>query len=251
MTQPPKSSKPPAAPPLPMQDELKKIIQYIAQVYKLQKEFIEKLNVVEKRINELESNLKTIIAKNNTTIQSSIKTTVEKSTATTQSDFLEAIEKLLQTTIKEEILPQLVAATPKTVPKPVPEPTAKPTPTPPPAEPKPTPAPEKQVEVQTPPSPPARRPSDIPDARISTVVEELENIVQEIKGRQKVQREALRPMLEQARDVAMNNLASRAVAAKTFKELINIVKNAPFEVPQDIIETVITKIEELSLHIRS
>jgi bacterioferritin (cytochrome b1) len=216
MTQPPKSSKPPAAPPLPMQDELKKIIQYIAQVYKLQKEFIEKLNVVEKRINELESNLKTIIAKNNTTIQSSIKTTVEKSTATTQSDFLEAIEKLLQTTIKEEILPQLVAATPK-----------------------------------TPPSPPARRPSDIPDARISTVVEELENIVQEIKGRQKVQREALRPMLEQARDVAMNNLASRAVAAKTFKELINIVKNAPFEVPQDIIETVITKIEELSLHIRS
>ncbi|MFX1561736.1 MAG: hypothetical protein ACFFDP_00315 [Promethearchaeota archaeon] len=298
MAEPPKGSKPQSAPPLPLQEELKKIIQYIAQVYKLQKEFNEKLVEVDKRISGLESKLKTIVDKSiipiqsgittaveksiapiqsniKTTveksiapiqsniiaaveksiapIQSNIKTTVEKSIAPMQSELLEAIGKLIQTVIADEVLPQLVGAAlepaPKPYSKPAPEPTREPAPAP--EEPKPTLMPETRVEFQTPPSPPARRPSEIPDARVSTVVEELDNIVKELKGRQKVQREALRSMLEQARDIAMNNLASRAVAARTFKELINTVKNTSFDVPADVIQSIITKIEELSLHIQS
>lgn len=261
MAKPSQSSKPPTTPPLPMQEELKKIIQYIAQVYKLLKESDEKLKALEKRISDLEKSLSTVVTKSVAqlkadlmkSMEKDVQTVLEKNVTPLKTDLMKSLSEQIQTIINKEILPQLtaIAAKPAPAPKATPAPEPKPTPTPPPKEPEPTPATVKPVEVQTPPSPPARAPSDIPDARISTVTDELENIVKELKGRQKVQREFLRPLLEQARDVAMNNLSSRAVAARTFKEIINIVKNSPFDVPHDVIETIITKLEELSLHIRT
>jgi hypothetical protein len=83
------------------------------------------------------------------------------------------------------------------------------------------------------------------------VIEANENIINDLKNRQKVQREYLKPLIEQARDTAMNNLSSRAKAASSYKELIALLKSSPSDLPPDTVATVVAKLEELNLHIRS
>jgi hypothetical protein len=83
------------------------------------------------------------------------------------------------------------------------------------------------------------------------VIEANENIINDLKNRQKVQREYLKPLIEQARDTAMNNLSSRAKAASVYKELIALLKSSPSDLPPDTVATVVAKLEELNMHIRS
>ncbi|MDO8125376.1 MAG: hypothetical protein Q6364_13505, partial [Candidatus Hermodarchaeota archaeon] len=117
--------------------------------------------------------------------------------------------------------------------------------------PAPAPAPAPTPAPAAAPAPEPRRPSDVPDTRVATVIEAQENIINDLKGRQRVQREYLKPLIEQARDTAMNNLSSRAKAAGVFKELIALLKSSPSDLPPDTVATVIAKLEDLVMHIRT
>jgi hypothetical protein len=86
---------------------------------------------------------------------------------------------------------------------------------------------------------------------VATVLETLDRLVREIRGRQKVQREFLKPLLEQARDTAMNNLSNRAVAANVFKELIALAKSSPFDMPAETVATITSRLEDLRYRISS
>ncbi len=218
-----------------LEKELKRIVQYISQVYQVQKKMGDDIKALDKRLGQLESALGKVMEAAGKAVSDSI--------APLQSQLLEAISKQIQTTIQTQVLPQLKASQPAPSAAPTPAAPAMPASTP--KTPKPTPTP---TPAPTPSGP--RRPSTIPDPRIATVIENMDNIIADLKTRQKVQREYLKPLLEQARDTAMNNLSSRATAASTFKELIALAKSSPFDVPPDIVAKVIAKLEELALHIR-
>ena len=231
----PKDAKAPAAkapqnPEGSLDKELKKVVQYISQVYQVQKKADERMKAIEKRIEQLEKAIGKIVEATGKAVQDTI--------SPLQPKLIEAIEKQINKSMKQI---KVSAPAPTSAPTPAPAPAAAPAPAPQPAAPPPAPAP----------APAARRPSDIPDPRIATVVENIDTIVRDLKGQKKVQRENLKPLIEQARDIAMNNLASRATAASTFKELIALLKSSPSDIPPETVSIVIQKLEGLSYHIRS
>lgn len=220
-----------------IQQELKRIVQYISQVYQVQKKQGEQLAALEKRFDAIDKAIGTVMTATGKAVTDGL--------APVERKLTEVIEKTIQMAIAKQIIPQIKATSapppaqiPAPAPTPVPSPKTIPTPAP-------TPAPIQE------PSPAPRRPSDVPDTRVMTVIEALENIITDLKGRQRVQREYLKPLVEQARDTAMNNLSSRAKAASVFKELIALLKSSPQDVPPDTVSTVNAKLEDLVMHIRS
>ncbi|MFX0168407.1 MAG: hypothetical protein ACFE89_03520 [Candidatus Hodarchaeota archaeon] len=231
MSQPPQAPRPAAAPQKGgIDEELKRIVQYISQVYQVQKKQGEQIAALEKRIDQLDKAIGNIMTAAGKAVTDGL--------APVESRLAEVIDRSIQTAIAKQVLPQLRVATPAPAPAPRAAPTTAPTPSPTSA---PTP----------PPTTEPRRPSDVPDARVATVIEALDQIVSDLKSRQRVQREYLKPLIEQARDTAMNNLSSRAKAASSFKELIALLKSSPSDLPPDTLATVIAKLEELSMHIRT
>lgn len=235
MSKDPKTSPPPTTPKTAssqgsVQQELKRIVQYISQVYQTQKKMAEQITALEKRLDALDKAIGNIMTATGKAVTDGL--------APMETKLSEIIEKTITTTISQQILPQMKAATPAPAPAPVPAPAPAPTPAP---APQPAPAPAHAP----------RRPSDVPDAKVATVIEAIENIVTDLKGRQRVQREYLKPLIEQARDTAMNNLTSRAKAASVFKELITLLKSSPADLPPDTVASVIATFEDLVLHIRS
>ncbi len=234
---PPKSNNPTdeAASQGGIQQELKRIVQYISQVYQVQKKQGEQLAALEKRFEAIDKAIGTVMTATGKAVTDGF--------APIERKLTEVIEKTIQTAITKQIIPQIKATpAPSATQKPVPAPTPIPSPQ---TIPAPPPAPFHE------PSPAPRRPSDVPDSRVITVIEALENIITDLKGRQRVQREYLKPLIEQARDTAMNNLSSRAKAASVFKELIALLKSSPSDVPPDTVSTVNAKLEDLVMHIRS
>ncbi|MFX0078962.1 MAG: hypothetical protein ACFE8O_06925 [Candidatus Hermodarchaeota archaeon] len=228
MSKDPNAAQPAAAAKGGIDKELKNIIGYISQVYKVQKEHGEHLKALEKRIDALDKAIGNIMTATGKAVTDGL--------APMEAKMAETIEKTIQTAITKQVLPQIKTAAPAPAPAPAPTPTPAPAPAP-----APTPAP----------APAPRRPSDVPDTRVATVIEALENIINDLKGRQRVQREYLKPLIEQARDTAMNNLSSRAKAAGVFKELIALLKSSPSDLPPDTVATVIAKLEDLVMHIRT
>ncbi|MFW9830746.1 MAG: hypothetical protein ACFFD8_03130 [Candidatus Thorarchaeota archaeon] len=215
-----------------VQQELKRIVQYISQVYQTQKNMAEQIATLQKRIDALDNAIGTIITATGKAVTDGL--------SPMEAKLSEAIEKTISSAITQHVIPQIKAE--------IPAPSSAPVPTPAPA-----PAPPPQpVTAPTPTSTPTpRRPSDVPDTKVATVIEALENIVTDLKARQRVQREYLKPLIETARDTAMNNLSSRAKAAGVFKELIALLKSSPSDLPPDTVASVIARLEDLVLHIRS
>lgn len=240
MSQPPQAPKPADSKTGGIDQELKRIVQYISQVYQVQKKQGEQIAALEKRISQLDKAIGNVMTATGKAVTDGL--------APVESKLAEVIDKAIQTAITQQVIPQMKAAAPATAPAPAPAAAPPPQPTPAPA---PTPAPTATPAPMSAPAAAARKPSDVPDARIATVIEALDQIVTDLKGRQRVQREYLKPLIEQARDTAMNNLSSRAKAASSFKELIALLKSSPSDLPPDTVATVIAKLEELSMHIRS
>ena len=242
MSQPPQAHKPAESKTGGINEELKRIVQYISQVYQVQKKQGEQIAALEKRITQLDNAIGNIMTATGKAVTDGL--------APVETRLAEVIDKAIQTAITQQVIPQMKAAAPAATPAPTPAPVAAP-PTQPVAAPAPTPPP-AAAPAPTPATATApRKPSDVPDARVAAVTEALDQIVTDLKGRQRVQREYLKPLIEQARDTAMNNLSSRAKAASSFKELIALLKSSPSDLPPDTVATVIAKLEELSLHIRS
>jgi hypothetical protein len=240
MSQPPQAPKPAASSKKEGTDqELKRIVQYISQVYQVQKKQGEQIAALEKRIAQLDKAIGNVITATGKAVTDGL--------APVETRLTETIDKAIQTAIAQQVIPKIQAAapapaaTPAPAAAPPPQPAAAPALTPAPAAPAPTPAPASAP----------RKPSDVLDARVATVTEALDQIVTDLKGRQRVQREYLKPLIEQARDTAMNNLSSRAKAASSFKELIALLKSSPSDLPPDTVASVIARLEELSMHIRS
>jgi len=268
MSQPPPGSKPapgsqPAAPsqapvapkpaaPLPVklatQEDINRLNQYIGQVYQLQKQTFDQLVAIDKRVAQLE-----------TVIRKAIEAGLEPALRNLQA----SLEKQTQKVISEMVLP-VVAAT-EAAAKPAPKPAAMEFRPPPPmskssqAAPKATlTMPRPTVTREEPSAPRAaerfaepRQPSEIPSPGVATVLESIDRLVREIRGRQKIQREFLKPLLEQARDTAMNNLSNRAVAAHVFKELIALAKSSPFDMPAETVASIASRLEDLRYRISS
>jgi hypothetical protein len=238
MSQPPQAPKPAASKAGGIDQELKRIVQYISQVYQVQKKQGEQITALEKRIAQLDKAIGNIMTATGKAVTDGL--------APVEGRLAEVIDKAIQAAITQQVIPQIRAAAPAQAPAPAAAPPPQPAPTP---APKPAPA---AAPAPTPaPATAPRKPSDVPDARVATVTEALDQIVVDLKGRQRVQREYLKPLIEQARDTAMNNLSSRAKAASAFKELIALLKSSPSDLPPDTVATVIAKLEELSMHIRS
>jgi hypothetical protein len=231
-----KSPQPATASTGGIDKELTNIIGYISQVYKVQKEHGEQLKALEKRIDALDKAIGNVMTATGKAVSDGL--------VPMEAKMAETIEKTIQTAISQQVLPQIKAAAPIPAPPPAPAPA-------PITAPAPAPAPASAPAPAPSPPPAARRPSDVPDTRVATVIEAVDNIINDLKGRQRVQREYLKPLIEQARDTAMNNLSSRAKAASVFKELIALLKSSPSDLPPDTVATVIAKLEDLVMHIRS
>ncbi len=235
------SKDPQGAPPAPaakpaatggIEAELKKIISYISHLNESQKKMAAQLTNLEKRIDALDEAIGTVMTATGKAVADGF--------APIETKLAEVIDKAVGSAMTKQIIPQIKAAvpTPAPAPKPTPAPISTPAPT---LAPAPTPAP----------VPESRRPSDVPDTKIAIVLEGNEKIINDMKNRQRVQREYLKPLIEQARDTAMNNLSSRAKAASVYKELIALLKSSPSDLPPDTVATVVAKLEELNMHIRS
>ena len=268
MSQPPPGSKPtpgsqPAAPsqapvaprpaaPLPVklatQEDINRLTQYVGQVYQLQKQTLDQLVAIDKRVAQLE-----------TVIKKAIEAGLEPALRNLQA----SLEKQTQKVISEMVLPVVAAteATAKPALKPVamefrpPSATARSSQ----AAPKAAPTMPRPTVTREEPSAPRfaeratepRQPSEIPSPAVATVLETIDRLVREIRGRQKIQREFLKPLLEQARDTAMNNLSNRAVAANVFKELIALAKSSPFDMPAETVASITSRLEDLRYRISS
>jgi hypothetical protein len=213
-----------------LETELKRIISYISHLNESQKKLAAQLSNIEKRIDALDKAIGNVMTATGKAVADRL--------APIESTLADVIDKSIRSTMTSQIIPQIKAAAP--TPAPVPVPASTPARTSAPAPP-PTPA-----AVPTP-----RRPSDVPDTKVATVIEANENIINDLKNRQRVQREYLKPLIEQARDTAMNNLSSRAKAAGVYKELIALLKSSPSDLPPDTTATVVAKLEDLNMHIRS
>ncbi|MFX1510003.1 MAG: hypothetical protein ACFFBR_06825 [Promethearchaeota archaeon] len=206
--------------------ELKKIISYISHLNESQKKMAAQITNLEKRIDAVDKAIGTVMTATGKAVADGL--------APIELRLAEVIDKTIRSAMTKQIIPQIKAAAPTPVPKPSPAPASTPVSTP-------TPAP----------VPEPRRPSDVPDSKVATVIEANENIINDLKNRQRVQREYLKPLIEQARDTAMNNLSSRAKAASLYKELIALLKSSPSDLPPDTVATVVAKLEELNMHISS
>ena len=268
MSQPPPGSKPtpgsqaaapsqaptaprPAAPPpvkLATQEDVNRLTQYVGQVYQLQKQTLDQLVAIDKRVAQLE-----------TVIKKAIEAGLEPALKNLQA----SLEKQTQKVISEMVLP-VVAAT-EAAAKPAPK-TAAVEFRPPPVTPRSSQAAPKAAPTMPRPTvtreePSAsrfgeraaepRQPSEIPSPGVATVLETIDRLVREIRGRQRIQREFLKPLLEQARDTAMNNLSNRAVAANVFKELIALAKSSPFDMPAETVASITSRLEDLRYRISS
>lgn len=232
MTQPPQTS-PPAAQKGGIDQELKRIVSYISHLNEAQKKMAAQVANIEKRLDALDKAIGNIMTATGKAVADGL--------APIEATLAEAIDKAIRSAMSKQIIPQLqqTARAPAPAPAPTPAPapaTASST--------VPTPAPAPAPAVP-------RRPSDVPDTKIATVIEVNDNIINDLKSRQKVQREYLKPLIEQARDTAMNNLSSRAKAASMYKELIALLKSSPSDLPPDTVATVAARLEELNMHIRS
>jgi hypothetical protein len=85
---------------------------------------------------------------------------------------------------------------------------------------------------------------------VATVVESLQDVIVQLRRREKVPKEFMRELLEQARDLTMNNLSNRAVAAGVFKEIIALTKSSPVDIPKQTVELILEKLDGLVFHIR-
>jgi hypothetical protein len=233
MSKEPEATKPAAA-TSGIEAELKKIISYISHLNESQKKMAAQLTTLEKRMDALDKAIGNVMTATGKAVTDGL--------SPIQTKLAEVIEKSIKSAITQQIIPQIKAATPAPAPAPAAAPAPAPTPAPAPAAtPAPAPAP-----AATP-----RRPSDVPDTKVATVIEANETIINDLKNRQRVQREYLKPLIEQARDTAMNNLSSRAKAASVYKELIALLKSSPSDLPPDTVATVVAKMEDLNMHIRS
>lgn len=231
-----KAANPPSATTSGIEAELKKIISYISHLNESQKKMAAQLTNLEKRMDALDKAIGNVMTATGKAVTDGL--------SPIQTKLAEVIDKSIKSAITQQIIPQIKAATPAPTPAPAPAPVAAPAPGParaPASTPAPAPAP----------APAPRRPSDVPDTQVATVIEANENIINDLKNRQRVQREYLKPLIEQARDTAMNNLSSRAKAASVYKELIALLKSSPSDLPPDTVATVVAKMEELNMHIRS
>jgi len=233
MTQPPQTP-PPAAQKGGIDQELKRIVSYISHLNEAQKKMAAQITNIEKRIDALDKAIGNIMTATGKAVADGL--------APIEATLAEVIDKAIRSAMTEQIIPQLQRAAPA----PAPATTSAPAPARAPAS-APAPAP---TPVSAGPAAP-RRPSDVPDTKIATVIETNDNIINDLKNRQKVQREYLKPLIEQARDTAMNNLSSRAKAASVYKELIALLKSSPSDLPPDTVATAVAKLEELNMHIRS
>ena len=221
MTQPPQTP-PPAAQKGGIDQELKRIVSYISHLNEAQKKMAAQITNIEKRIDALDKAIGNIMTATGKAVADGL--------APIEATLAEVIDKAIRSAMTEQIIPQLQRAAPA----PAPATTSAPAPTP------------VSAGAAAP-----RRPSDVPDTKIATVIETNDNIINDLKNRQKVQREYLKPLIEQARDTAMNNLSSRAKAASVYKELIALLKSSPSDLPPDTVATAVAKLEELNMHIRS
>jgi hypothetical protein len=233
---------------LATQEDVNRLNQYVGQVYQLQKQILDQLVAIDKRVAQLE-----------TVIKKAVETGLEPALRNLQA----SLEKQTQKVISEMVLP-VVAAT---------EAAAKPAPKqaavefrPPPATPRTSQALPKAAPTMPRPTvtreepsfarvtervAESRQPSEIPSPGVSTVLETIDRLVREIRGRQRIQREFLKPLLEQARDTAINNLSNRAVAANVFKELIALAKSSPFDMPAETVAAIASRLEDLRYRISS
>ncbi|MFX1319843.1 MAG: hypothetical protein ACFE9D_07970 [Promethearchaeota archaeon] len=231
MTQPPQTP-PPAAQKGGIDQELKRIVSYISHLNEAQKKMAAQITNIEKRIDALDKAIGNIMTATGKAVADGL--------APIEAKLSEVIDKSIRSAMTEQIIPQLKRAAPAPASAQTPAPARAPAPAPAPA---PTP-------VSAGPAAP-RRPSDVPDTKIAMVIEVNDNIINDLKSRQKVQREYLKPLIEQARDTAMNNLSSRAKAASVYKELIALLKSSPSDLPPDTVATAVARLEELNMHIRS
>ena len=241
--QAPAASKPSAPMPVKLatQEDLTRLTQYVGQIYQLQKQTLDQLVAVDKRVAQLE-----------TVVKKAIETGLEPALKNLQA----SLEKQTQKVISDMVLPVVATeaagkATPRATtvefrPPPATTKPSQPTPK------APSTVPRPMVTREEPSAPSVshrvaefRQPSEIPSPGVSAVLEAIDQVVREIGGRQKVQREFLKPLLEQARDTAMNNLSNRAVAASVFKEVIALAKSSPFDMPAETVAAITSRLEDL------
>jgi hypothetical protein len=252
-----------AEPPASSDQELKRIIQYLAQVYQTQKKMGEQITALGQSIARLQaaggSSAQTtqaiqqlgqqITAMNQRVTQ--LQDTISKmsgggSDAQIQQVMIPLLKNLIETLdgrvrkiVAEMVIPELAKpAAPEAAPALAP---AAGTPTAAPASPSESPA-----------ASPARlrSPSDIPDHRVASVVETLQDVLVQLRRREKVPKDFMKDLLEQARDITMENLANRAVAASVFKEIIALAKSSPSDIPKQTVELILEKLDGLIFHIR-
>lgn len=249
-----------AEPPASSEQELKRVIQYLAQVYQTQKKMGEQITALSQSVAGLQaaggSGAQTTQAVQQLGQQiaaldqrlKQLQDALSKvgggiSEAQIQSVMVPILQNLIETLdgrvrsiVAEMIIPELAAkAAPEAAPALAPASTTDPTPA-------------SASSAASPAS--LRRPSDIPDHRVASVVETLQDVLVQLRRREKVPKEFLKDLLEQARDVTMNNLRSRAVAAGTFKEIIALTKSSPTEIPKQTLELILEKLDGLIFHIR-
>ncbi len=239
-------AEPPTSSPASSEAELKRIIQYLAQIYQTQKKMGEQITAMSQsgaQTTQAVQQLGQQIAQ----IQDSItKTGGGVSEAQIQGAIVPILQNLIETLdgrvrsiVAEMIIPELKAPAATSAPALAPATTSAAAPAPAPATTSPAASPAS-----------LRRPSDIPDHRVATVVESLQDVLVQLRRREKVQKEFMKDLLEQARDVTMNNLASRAVAARVFKEIIALTKSSPTDIPKATLEIILEKLDGLIFHIR-
>ena len=206
-----------AQPQSKQQQELHRITQYLAHIYQQQKKLAEQISGLAQRLSVMEASIQAAIEK-------AISPLIEKINSTLEEQLKKALAGL-----KAQPAPAPAAPTPAA-----------------PAAPAPQPAPAAPTAAA--PSG-VRRPSQVPSVRISTVLEALDSVTQDLAQRQKIQNESLRMLLESARDTVMDNLSSRTAAVRVFRNLIAMVKSSPFEVPRETIKKIVDELTELRAHI--
>ncbi len=246
-----------AEPPASSEQELKRIIQYLAQVYQTQKKMGEQVTALSQSIAALQtasgSDTQTTQAVQQLGQQiaaleqrlNQLQDAISKvgggiSEKQVQGAMVPMLQNLIETLdgrvrkiVAEMIIPELTASAAPAASAPTLAPaTAEPAP------------------ATTTPSASVRRPSDIPDQRVAGVVETLQDVIVQLRRREKVPKEFMLDLLEQSRDITMNNLSNRAVAASVFKEIISLTKSSPIDIPKQTVDIVLEKLDGLVFHIR-
>ncbi|MFX1476453.1 MAG: hypothetical protein ACFFCO_13430 [Promethearchaeota archaeon] len=246
-------------PPASSEQELKRIIQYLAQIYQTQKKMGEQITALSQSVAGLQASggsdqttqqlsqqiaaMNQQIAALNQRLTQLQGSTPEAGGGLTEEKMIPLLQHLIESLdgrirkiLAEMIIPEITApaATPEAVPALAPAATSPGA--------SPSPAATSPGDI--------RRPSDIPDHRVASVVESLQDVIVQLRRREKMPKEFMLELLEQARDNTMNNLASRAVAAGVFKEIITLTKSSPVDVPKQTVDLILEKLDGLVFHIR-